>query len=397
MEMIFYRMTWWSLLVLAIGTYTSVSFSALSHILVVIPGGYFTYKAFKEKRLNLDASALSLFALFIVIILSVLFNLDLVERPHKNILKAKYFLIAFLSIFAFRETFANYLDQKKIKILLKLFLFASALATVSGLIGLYTGFNPIKFKDACHATRACGLFGMYMTYGYGVGFLATILTAMVVYREKFKDWISSRWLIICWIISLAGMVLSYARGAWIGFAIALPFIFLRESKKKFFLVILFGLIGAGALFGISEKVRETFTSPSRGESTIVRLSMYKAAFAAFKERPLFGYGYKNFEPNVAKIKAQHKIERPKNVGHAHNNFLEHLASTGIIGFIIVLLFHGLWTKESYFDSGLLGIVTFPLLINFFISGQAQYTFGDGENLFFILGLFSLHKSIVPKT
>ena len=89
-----------------------------------------------------------------MIVLSVLFNLDIVERPHKNIIRGKYFLIGFMSIFAFRETFKNYLDEKKIKIVIKLFLVASAVATISGIIGLYTGFNPLKFKPACHPTRA---------------------------------------------------------------------------------------------------------------------------------------------------------------------------------------------------------------------------------------------------
>jgi len=393
METIFYRMTWWSLIVLAIGTYTSVSFSALSHILIIIPGGYFTYKAIKEKRFHLDLSSLALLLLFVVIIVSVILNLDIVAKPIKNIFKGKYFIIALLSIFAFRETFKNYIDDRKIKIVLKLFLFASALATLSGIIALYTGFNPIKFKTACHESRACGLFGMYMTYGYGVGFLATILSAMVVYRDKFKHWISQEWLIISCTIAVAGLFLSYARGAWIGYAISLPFIFLRQSKKKFFASITIGILAVAILFGASQKVRETFFSKNRSESTTVRLSFYKTAWYAFKERPLFGLGYKNFEPNVANIKAKYKIDRPHNIGHAHNNFLEHLASTGIIGFIIVMLFHLAWLKESYFDPGLFGIIVFPFLIGFIVSGTVQYTFGDGENLFFVLGLFSLHKSL----
>ena len=72
----------------------------------------------------------------------------------------------------------------KIKFLIWAFLASTTIATVSGLIGLYTGFNPLKFKNACHPTRACGLYGMYMTYGYGINFFMVIVTGFLFYKNK---------------------------------------------------------------------------------------------------------------------------------------------------------------------------------------------------------------------
>ena len=71
-------------------------------------------------------------------------------------------------------------------------------------------------------------------------------------------------------------------------------------------------------------------------------------------------------------------------GHAHNNFLEHLASLGILGAISFVLFSLYWfievTKinaaQRYLLQGFCAAVG--------ISGLTQYTFGDGENTVFIM-------------
>lgn len=99
--------------------------------------------------------------------------------------------------------------------------------------------------------------------------------------------------------------------------------------------------------------------------------------------------FPNFEPNVTAIKKRHAIERPGIGGHAHNNFLEHLASTGFMGALAFLLFTLVWLWRTYQHQQLL----FPFVVSFIVSGMTQYTFGDGENLFLIMSLFAL--SCIP--
>ena len=144
-----------------------------------------------------------------------------------------------------------------------------------------------------------------------------------------------------------------------------------------------GFLLFGLAFIFSQKVQDTILK--RQASNQIRLTFFKTALKAVSERPLFGFGFKNFEPHTKLIKKRYNMKYQNIPGHAHNNYLEHLASTGIIGFILMLCFCFRWIWETYRYQPLL----FPFVMSFLVSGMTQYTFGDGENVFFILGIFSL--------
>lgn len=385
-EVYLHRLSLASLGILAIATFTSVSISAGSHILVVIPGLYFLVKGFKDQDIKVPKSLYALMALWLLSVLSVPFNLDIIERPLKNIGKTKYFFIGIISSYAFYYLKKNFLTEKHKKILVNLALISISIATVSGLIGLWTGFNPLKYKPACHPTRACGLYGMYMTYGYGISMVVSLLVGLCLdtklLKEKLSNLVNRKILYGATIINLVGMVLSWARGGLLGFVLSLPFFFFKKSKKTFTIITVSCVIVAGLAFALSPKVQQVFLK--RSGSNAQRLSHFSGAYHAFLERPLLGYGYKNYEPKSTTVKKRYDITYPDAVGHAHSNYLEHLASTGALGFIAFVAFVLFWLYESYKMSGAL----FIFVLNFFISGFTQYTFGDGENLFLIFGIYS---------
>ncbi|EQC43367.1 O-antigen ligase [Bacteriovorax sp. Seq25_V] len=382
MEKLSYRLTLASLFILAAGIFTSVSVTAASHVLIFIPGIYFSIKFYKERPFKLPKSFWALLAMCIAIIISVLLNTDSIARPLKNIFKIKYFVLSLLAIPAYFYTFKDFMQDKSKKVLLNTFVIATSIATLSGLIAVYTGFNPIKMKAACHETRACGLYGMYMTYGYGISLFMILLTGAILYREKFKNYINVNILYIAWIINFAGLYLSLARGAWLGYLGALPFFFFKSNKKTFLTVGLLAIITLAGSLAIPS-VRKMFFD--RQGSNDQRVAFYQTAFAAANEKPFFGYGYRNLEPSMIEIKKRHGIAYPNIEGHAHNNILEHLGSTGYIGALILLFFLGLWLYETFIFSA----ITFPFVVSFIISGMVQYTFGDGENLFMIMAIWAL--------
>lgn len=380
-EKICHQLTFASLFVLAAGVFTSVSFSALSHIFMVVPGLYFLYKNIKEKDFKPKNSFWALLALIIVCWLSVISNWEIMDRPFKQIFRTKYYIIGLLSTFAFYYTKRDYLTEKKKAFLFKLFIVATSIATISGLIGLWSGFNPLKFKDACHPTRACGLYGMYMTYGYGISWFTVLLTGLALQRKRFSGY-APAWLI--WsglLINLSGTIFSYARGGWLGLFLAVPFLFFKDYKKQFLSLMVGGLILLGGLIAFSPKVQNVFLN--RTSSNLERIAFYKTAVKVFQEKPLLGIGFKNFEPNVVEYKKKYNIDYAHKAGHAHSNYFEHLASTGALGLICFLLFCFFWLKESYKEP-----ILFSFVISFLITGLFQYTFGDGENVFFLMGIFS---------
>lgn len=369
-----------SLVIIALALFTSLSISAVHHILLIFPAAYFTYRYGKNWSLSMYA----VLGVVLSIFLSVIFNWNDLPKPYKPIVSAKYFLLPLLGVFAYRQI--NW-TKKRIKILLSTFLIATSIATICGIIGLYTGYTPLKMKAACHEERACGLYGMYMTYGYGIGLFMVLMTGALLYREKLKSYLPS-WLIYsAWLINFAGLYLSYARGAWLGFLAAIPFFFFKKNKQKFAIGILVGGIILGVLVGTNQKVREMFFE--RQGSNEQRLAFFETAYFAFKERPVFGWGYKNFESNVKSLKAKYDIAFPDFQGHAHNNFLEHLASVGLFGFLTLVLFHIAWFKEALSGERLIDDIGLPFVVALTVSGMTQVTLGDGENLFLIMTLWSL--------
>jgi O-antigen ligase len=364
--------------ILSLFLFVSFSISAGYHILLIIPCLVLV------KDLKLSKSAWCLIAFVAIGIISVLVN-D-VPKPVKNISKLKYYLIAVLSIAPLSIYWRKHATEIAKKRLIYFFLFSTSLATVSGLIGLWSGFNPLRFKQACHETRACGMYGMYMTYGYGISLFCLLLIG-----SFFKKLVDKRILILVLVINLAGAYLSAARGGWLGLMAGIPFVWYFSNKKAFIGVIVASIIlGLGA-FAFVPKVKKTFSSNSRIESIRIRITQYKAALYAFKSSPVLGLGFKNFEPQSTEIKKQHNLGYTHFGGHAHNNFLEVLASTGALGLLAILLFHFFWLTEILARNDGWEVVLLPFFVGFVVSGLFQNTFVDGENLFLIMTVYTLSQ------
>ena len=388
----FHHATFAALIVLAMGIFTSITLCAISHILFLFSGLYFFCKFLRNKKWILPPKVWGLVALGISCILSVFANWEYVDNPFYHLSKNKYFLVGLLSWFALQDCYREYLTAKKIKILISLFLFFTTLASFSGLVEVFWGINPVRAlftNKQCHPERACGLFGQWMSYAYGINFFVIMVVGLLLYQKELKDYLNLKLVWIAFFINTLGLFFSYTRGAWIGVLVGIPCFFFKKNKIIFLISILMGclILCGGIVF--NEKIKETFTSFDRMESVRQRISFYHAAWRAFEEKPVLGYGYRNFEPNMVDIKKKYGIAFENSGGHAHNNFLEHLASTGFIGALSFLLFSLLWLVNSYKREDVVGKITFPVVVSFIVSGMFQYTFGDGENVFFIMLLWAL--------
>lgn len=373
-------MIYGSLMVLAIGLLTSTTILALSHVLMIVPALYFlprgNYKEFPK-------SAWALLAFIMVIILSVLANQDIAVKGLKPILKAKYFLFGFLSIAPLQWYFKHHYDEKKISWLIYAFFIATTIATISGLFGTCFGINPLLMKTIKIGERNGGLFGMVMNYAHNMSFFLIIIAGLILYRKKINHLISVKFLYFVFFINLIGLYFSYTRGAWLGLLIALPFLFNKWKLKK--LIALFALLGClGAAFYLSAGKKVI-----RPKSEAERISQWRAALAAFEERPLLGYGYLNFESHSVALKKRYGYGSTNFASHAHNNFLEILGSTGVMGFIAFLMWIFFWFTENFRKESLISSLAIPFLIVFLVGGLTQSTITLGINLFFIMAGWSI--------
>lgn len=378
-------MIYGSLMILVIGLLSSTSLLSVSHILIVIPIFYFIartdYRQFPK-------SAWMLLAMAIIINLSTLFNQDIAVNGLKPILKAKYFYIGFLSIAPYAWFFNKYPKKTLIRYLLLALIFASSLATLSGLIGMSSGVNPLTLRHV-DVDRNSGFFGMIMNYAHNLSYLLIILTGLLLYFKKVRDILDWKWLAFAVIFNFVGLYTSYTRGALLAFLAGLPLFIFKNNLKKFFIAgiivsILFGAfyLAAGNLF-------------VRPGSDSKRLNQWRATVYAFKERPLLGYGFLNFEPLSPEIKKRYGVGDTRYKGHAHSNLFEMLGSTGLLGLTAFLLWVGFWFKEMYSRDDLIAKIALPFIGVFFVGGLTQSTVTLGINLFFVMNVYAISQ-IDPK-
>ena len=379
-------MIYGALMVLALGLVTSVTILSFYHILLVFPIIYFLSKT-NFKKWTVSTWALVLMSFFII--LSTLFNQDIATTGYKPLGKVKYFIFGFLSIAPITWYFKNYWNDKKISYLLYVFCFATMFATLSGIISLYFGFNYVTWREVS-SERNAGLFGMVMNYAHNLAYFQIIIGGLLFYKKETMRFININFLYIVFTINLVGLYLTYTRGAWLGFLVALPF-FLFKKHKKVFIYLVFVLILFGSLIYklAGDKV-------VRLQSNNERLSQWQAAVEAVKERPILGYGYLNFEQHSVDIKKRYNIGELQFGGHAHSNVFEMLGSVGGLGFISFIVWIVAWFIEMYKRNDATAKITLPFVVVLFVGGLTQSTISLGVNLFFIMSVYSLGQVRVDK-
>jgi O-antigen ligase len=371
-----------SLISLSIGLFTSITFSALQHIFILLPIFYFipkiNFKVWKK-------SQWMLLVLILIMILSILFNQDIAVKHYQPLSKIKYYIIGLFSIFPINSWYESLNDDeknKKIKILIHALFITSIIASLYGMGRVFWGINPLHLSYS-DATRNTGFFGMVLNFAHNLAFLQLFTTVLLIYREETKKFVSTKFLILVWAINFFSLYTTYSRGALLAFILAVPLIFIFKNLKNFLIIIV--IIGF-SLFSV-----RYFPSLNivRAGSDAERVSQWQTAVVAFKERPILGMGYLNFEKMCPSLKVKYDIGQKQFCGHAHNIYLENLASSGFLGFLFLVLWQIFWIYEMFARKDLLGKMMISLIGVFIIGGMTQATFTLGANLFLIMGLYSI--------
>jgi O-antigen ligase len=383
-------------IVLALGLLTSTSLLALSHIFMIIPAIYFL--KFTDIR-KIPISTYCLLAIFISIVLSVIMNMDIAVKGIRPIFKAKYFLIALLSIAPYQWYFKNQMTAKKVKILLTVFMVSTTIASLNGLIDVVSGYNLVLRTFDAPNGRNAGTFGMTMNYAHNMSFFLIIFFSIGRNRKYFFEKIQlSRWLLsLTIVVNTVGLYFSFTRGAILALLFGVSFYYVKTNIKVLLSTILIGVILLAGIFIYKKDVL------IRPQSNSERISQWKAAVYAFQERPLFGYGYLNFEEHSSLLKKKYHVESENFKGHAHNNFFEMLGATGIFGIISFLGFVCFWfleawkvkSKDRY--KNITALTSIGFLVVFIVGGLTQSTIALGINLFFVMSFYAIVTAMLSNS
>ncbi len=197
---------------------------------------------------------------------------------------------------------------------------------------------------------------------------------------------------------LTASILSGTRGGWIAmpFFVGLFLVYFPASKKR-------KLISMGALAII---LIMTYTSNSYFKSRMdaaysnagtylysdgskavntsegIRFELWKAAWIMFTEYPIFGIGSGQFNDILKEKIDAGEIPKIQVFDHAHNEPLQILATTGIIGFLSYIFlyavtayyFYSSLTPGSTYKTRYLSLLGLMLVGGFLIFGLTNYSF-----------------------
>lgn len=263
---------------------------------------------------------------------------------------------------------------------IKDFISARRILTISiGCISLSSLFAIYQGLDG--NTRANGFFGYPMTLAGYLCLFIPILFILFLERKRNDIW---KWLIgISLSICCIALLFNGTRGAWLAIAavIGLLLIYYLVKRKVLATVILCLLIGVGA--GLSQyepfmQRIETITN-NKYQSNSERILIWQSAFHMFEDHPVLGVGLGQYKDNYQKKYISPKAKEPY-LSHAHSNFMQMLAESGIIGFAgfmtLITCFIGYSFLRFWKDKNPYALMMSASVLALVLQGFTEYNFGN---------------------
>jgi hypothetical protein len=279
------------------------------------------------------------------------------------------------------------------------------LLVVLGIVSLYaitqhfTGYDLVRGAkkvmvpavgsgDSVTRWRSAGFFSMPLTYGYSMGMMLCFLIPLVLVIERV--WL--RWLaVFVGVLSFVSVLTTFTRGAWI--ALAGTFLVMLLSLLNWRRALALGL--GGLILGLSFyflspsfKVRMDSITDLSNRSNSERVVIWKSFLLMARDYPITGVGY-NVDGHKLDTYLAELNETVEFPGHAHNNFLQFLGVTGLVGLVLYLAmciwflrysWHLIqWGGDSrYSVLSLLGVSLLSAQLFFHIGGLTECNFFDAE-------------------
>ena len=250
--------------------------------------------------------------------------------------------------------------------------------------------SPAWLYHCCY--RARGFFSIYMTLG---GVLSLVLLATVPRLLPGAGLL--RWPTLPWLVSLAGLLATYTRGAWMGFAVGAGAVPITRKGRW---LLLGGLIvvGLAALAGPQPLRQRVLTMGNPEDPTVKeRVSIWRSGFAMWRRHPVLGVGPGEVKREYAGYALPEAVTKRTN--HVHSTPLQILVERGVLG-----LAAWLWIWVAFIARGIgllrrlpedaararaLVVGSLVAIAGFLIAGLSEYNFGDSEVVMVAWALMAL--------
>lgn len=145
---------------------------------------------------------------------------------------------------------------------------------------------------------------------------------------------------------LLASFLTYTRSIWIGIGLTSVLLIVTCLSGQTRRLVIAGLLATGLIGGIIKgpnlvAFKREYSAAETRESTYMRAAFAYVSVVMIKERPLFGYGFNQFQvynrPFLADRSTDIRLESIRGYVH-HNSFLSLLVDLGLIGFTLYMAF-----------------------------------------------------------
>jgi O-antigen ligase len=268
--------------------------------------------------------------------------------------------IKWLEVLVIYVLVANVMDRHWTRVLLCVILGVGAAAALHGIYQFLFQVGPEGFVLFERYMRAYGAFeqpnpyagyiGLTLPVAVGIVLAGTLRTAGEVKAQLVA------WAVVCGAVMLAALVMSWSRGAWLGFAGAVAAIMLaiaaRSARSALILgllaLLLIGLLLLGGIASVPQAIVQRVSDfvpylgvvDVRGAevtdanyAVLERMAHWQTAVAMWTDSPWLGVGIGNYEPAYARYALP---QWPLALGHAHNYYLNIGAEAGIVGLLTYL-------------------------------------------------------------
>ncbi len=283
--------------------------------------------------------------------------------------------------------YTGFLEEKGLK---KANLALLASGYLSSLYYLFNYFSKARWPFE----RTTGFIGQLMTQaGLLLLFSCIALSMFLFYRERIRYLWG-----LGFLLSLAALVLTQTRSAWLGLVIAASLIlFLYKPKALIIVPFAVGLLYLASPLPLKKRALSIFSSeyPSNKH----RIEWVAAGIKIIKDFPLFGTGPDTVDMVFQNPKYGLSEEAKKNV-HLHNNILQIAAERGIPTLLAWLTFM-VWVFISLLkllknkDPTLrpFTVAALGALFALFTAGLFEYNFADSEITALFLYLITIPFSL----
>ena len=317
-------------------------------LLLLLSFRFFTKEAF----LHIYPLHIALFSFFCWALLSILWSVDIKSSVIELTQLSFYFIIAFTA------------SQLNHKVQIRKILFAIYIgAAIAALIGILQAFNfnPLELKMT---TPLASTFNNKNHASVFFDLVIPLALISMLTSQSYEKYIAS----IAYTLAVTFILLAKTKGSILGYIVFslffLFFIYKNKSiqihffqKKNIIHYLALSFIVPISIYALTMVSFIDSHTPAKWntdltkESTSIRFSWYKNAFAMLEDYPLTGVGYgafrKGFAPYASSPNIVQSLTEDQAVAQLHNDPYQNLLESGIIGGgLIILIFSYIVIRSS---------------------------------------------------